>query len=68
MDRGTKGQRDIGTEGQRDRGTDTANTGLPININPKSQCDRENNVQQPAPVCKTKSQYNDLTRFNKIAI
>ena len=29
------------------------------NINPKSQCDRANNVQQPAPVCKTKSQCNN---------
>ena len=52
------------TEGQTQRRTDTANTGLlqapgrrrAHNINPKSQCDRANNFQEPAPGCKTKSQ------------
>ena len=38
------------------------------NINPKGQCDIENNVQQPAPVCKTKSQYYCFVEAAKLSI
>ena len=51
------------TEGQTDRQTEQIKVCCrrrdrrrAHNINPESQCDRANNVQQPAPVCKTKSQ------------
>ena len=71
-DRGTEGQRDRGTEGQRDRRTDGQTQQIKVccrrrahNTNPKSQCDRANNVQQPAPVCKTKSLHTIMYSVNR---